>query len=573
MGAGNGRREIVKESSNVKGINQYLSEFLQKIPDDQYLCVKCSNVPEIKKIDFNSYEIEICCKEHGPKILPIKEYITEQSKFHYYNYQCDEDKSFQRDNINDIFNYCVMCKKNLCKKCSNKDDKTHKNCHYKVNELSSLDENNNYKTYSNYCQQCNLQLSNNKCGADRSHTTIKIKPVEKDDIQFLEKKVNDINKKMENLENLKKLLSIVVTTQKEHKFNYYHNANISNIVNSLKKNEENIQIKYENKMKNNEKKILEYLNTKLQLDLKGDEIRLDLNNQDISPNDLTLFSLIEFPNLESINLSNNELSDINVLNNFDLSKIKAIDLSYNKIKDLSPLKDISNTAQNLEKLFLNNNNITNADILKKQYFKKLKEVRLTDNKLSEEDINEIYGLINDREYSDSFLISYRINTEEFMTEQKIRIFGESFVRNNKKKCKIIINDSGEDKEVELTDSYKYKDGENELIIKFIKTGYITDMSYMFWRCTSLVDLPDISNFNMSDVENMSYMFYGCENLKELDDISKWNTSNVKYMQRMFCNCKSLYKLPPIENWNTEKVKNKEKMFDGCIRIIIPDKYD
>ena len=562
MGAGNGRREIVKENSNDKD-KIYLSEFLQKIPDDQYLCRKCSNVPEIKKIDFNNYEIEIYCKDHGRKILPIKEYITEQSKFHYYNLVCDGDKSLQRDNINEIFNYCVMCKKNLCKKCSNKDDKTHKSCHYKVNQLSSLDENNHYKTYSNYCEQCNLQLSSNKCRADKSHTIIRIKPAEKDDIQFLEKKINDITKKMENLDNLKKLLNIVVTTQKEHKFNYYHNANISNIVNSLKKDEEeDIQTKYQNKMKNNEKKLLEYLNIKLQLDLKGDEIRLDLNNQDISPNDLTLFSLIEFPNLETINLSNNELSDINLIKNFDLSKIKAIDLSYNKIKDLSPLKDISNTAQKLEKLFLNNNNITNADILKKQYFKKLKEVRLTNNKLSEEDIKEIYGLINEREYSDSFLISYRINTEEFMTEKKIRIFGESFVRNNKKKCKIVINNSGIDNEMELTDSYKYKDGEKELIIKFIKTGYITDMSYMFAKCTSLVDLLDISNFNMSDVENMSCMFYGCVNLKELDDISKWNTSNVKYMQKMFCNCKSLSKLPPIENWNTEKVENREGMFEN-----------
>ena len=70
-----------------------------------------------------------------------------------------------------------------------------------------------------------------------------------------------------------------------------------------------------------------------------------MNSLDISQNDLKLFSLIEFPNLESINLSNNELSDINILNNFNLSNVKSIDLSFNKIKDLFPLKDISNFAK------------------------------------------------------------------------------------------------------------------------------------------------------------------------------------------------------------------------------------
>ena len=38
---------------------------------------------------------------------------------------------------------------------------------------------------------------------------------------------------------------------------------------------------------------------------------------------------------------------------------------------------------------------------------------------------------------------------------------------------------------------------------------------------------------------MSYMFYGCSSLKSLPDISKWNTKNVIDMRDMFNECHNL----------------------------------
>ena len=49
------------------------------------------------------------------------------------------------------------------------------------------------------------------------------------------------------------------------------------------------------------------------------------------------------------------------------------------------------------------------------------------------------------------------------------------------------------------------------------------MSYMFYYCGSLNSLPDISNWNTSNVTDMSYMFFNCSSLKSLPDISNWNT--------------------------------------------------
>ena len=49
------------------------------------------------------------------------------------------------------------------------------------------------------------------------------------------------------------------------------------------------------------------------------------------------------------------------------------------------------------------------------------------------------------------------------------------------------------------------------------------------------------------------MFYKCESLIKLPDISKWDISNVTNMEKMFFGCKSLISLPDISDWNTYKV--------------------
>ena len=42
---------------------------------------------------------------------------------------------------------------------------------------------------------------------------------------------------------------------------------------------------------------------------------------------------------------------------------------------------------------------------------------------------------------------------------------------------------------------------------------------------------------------MEGMFYGCSSLSSLPDISKWNTSNVEDMYYMFHKCKDSLNIP------------------------------
>ena len=100
---------------------------------------------------------------------------------------------------------------------------------------------------------------------------------------------------------------------------------------------------------------------------------------------------------------------------------------------------------------------------------------------------------------------------------------------------------------------------------------VTNVSYMFFGCKSLISLPDISKWNTENISDMSYMFFGCNSLISLPDISKWNTENVTNMDRMFYQCHSLTSLPDISKWNTKKVTDMISFFSFCNSLIsLPD---
>jgi len=80
---------------------------------------------------------------------------------------------------------------------------------------------------------------------------------------------------------------------------------------------------------------------------------------------------------------------------------------------------------------------------------------------------------------------------------------------------------------------------------------LTDMSCCFYRCTSLVQAPEIPN----SVTNMAGCFYGCESLTQAPVIP----SSVTNMSYCFHGCKSLTQVPEIPN----SVTNMSSCFSSC----------
>ena len=156
-------------------------------------------------------------------------------------------------------------------------------------------------------------------------------------------------------------------------------------------------------------------------------------------------------------------------------------------------------------------------------------------------------------------IIYNIN-EKDEGYRYIKIFGSEFVKNNKNKCKMVIDN----KEYEIAEKYNTENyTKHELKIKLKGIDKVTNMSEMFYGRSSLSSMPDISKWITNNITNMSYMFYGCSSLLSLPNISKWITNNITNMSYMFYGCSLLLSLPDISKWNTNKVTNMSYLFYKC----------
>ena len=111
---------------------------------------------------------------------------------------------------------------------------------------------------------------------------------------------------------------------------------------------------------------------------------LHLNDNKIS--DIKIIEKVNFGELNELNLSDNEISDINILEKVNFSVLKELDLSNNNISDINILEKVN--FNELEELYLSSNKISDINILEKVNFKKLKLIDLNTNKISDISILE-----------------------------------------------------------------------------------------------------------------------------------------------------------------------------------------
>ena len=162
------------------------------------------------------------------------------------------------------------------------------------------------------------------------------------------------------------------------------------------------------------------------------------------------------------------------------------------------------------------------------------------------------------------IINYKIGKDE-----KIRIFGDKFVENNKGNFQMIINGNI----YELNRFYNIKnEKENEILeVKLKQIKDVTNISYIFSGCSLLTKLADILKWRTNKITDMSFMLEDCSKLLSLPDISKWNTNNVTNMRAIFAGCSKLSSLPDISKWNTNNVTTITGMFQGCSLLTeLPD---
>ena len=329
-------------------------------------------------------------------------------------------------------------------------------------------------------------------------------------------------------------------------------------------NSQNQDIIDNGKNKNNKSELKSYninkiknINDKANNNLSDDDNEFSLFNKDNEDN--------------NVGLKNDK-----VLNNININNDDNKNICNNKMDDFGNKINNSNNdnlMNNIENYMLmeeqeNNNNIIDEITIK---YKKQKSTAV-DVLLK----LQLYGL-NESNSSD-------------------KLFGENFVEINTHLCKIIIGN----KEYELK-SYLNKEcdevNKNEFEIKLKGINKVTQLTCMFCGCLSLdsiegfsnintskitrlshlfsfckiTSIPDISKWDISNVEGLDHMFLNCFNLISLPDISRWNTSNVKSMTNLFSNCSRLQYIPDISKWNTNNLESMSDLFYGCRNLkSIPD---
>ena len=166
-------------------------------------------------------------------------------------------------------------------------------------------------------------------------------------------------------------------------------------------------------------------------------------------------------------------------------------------------------------------------ILKKTVYDKLDD--LISKLLIEDPIKRISckEYYNHPFFKDEIILRYK--TDE---KKEKKILGKEFVEQNGNICYIMHKN----KEYELSKCFKVEENNDDKIIKIIGLNRVNNIIYMFYKCSSLVSIGDISNMNTRNINDMSYMFYECSSLKNITDISKWEISEVTNMSYMFAKC-------------------------------------
>ena len=105
-------------------------------------------------------------------------------------------------------------------------------------------------------------------------------------------------------------------------------------------------------------------------------------------------------------------------------------------------------------------------------------------------------------------------------KKNIKIFGNLFVNENRKKSRIILNNK-----IEELKNYITIDKKKDLKIKLEIYEYLISIKEMFNGCQEIKIIDKINTFY---VTNMSCLFYGCSSLSSLPDISIWILYFNKY---------------------------------------------
>ena len=564
--------------NNHKLQNLSISLFINlqnNIKEKDNYCINCNNNLNFYNYFYicscNNFICPLCIVEHNEKIknhyqiLNNKEFLI-----------CEKHKM--------LFNsFCKQCYKNLCNKCVDNHLEHNKNIilfkEIIQNSKTIYDIKNDIIIFKDYLDKYKYDLNKLKEKYIELEKNINIKFNNYNKLyNIMQNLIKDLDNEENTYENLSSILHLNLKKFNKEVFTIFENIKMKyyNLFEMEKKQKEIIFLYHYDNNENNKIKIFDkkfILNNRNKCKIFMNEKEIELAEYcDIDPKFSNKNIIIKFIEKQTINdmsymfYNCDSLISIHNFSNFDMSKVTNMNYmfygcsSLKYLNDFLLLRDIK--PKNISYMFFGCKALLNLPNITLWNLQNIKNQELIFGNINE-NIKEIYSNLSYFMNNEIDIIyKYEKNTN------KIKLFGKTFVENNKNNCKLIIN--GEI--LELCEYYEIKENENKNItLKLIEKNEIIDMSYMFHECVALLSIVDFSKWKANNINNTSYMFYGCSSLIDLSDISTLITDKLFDISYMFFGCISLRYLPDINKWNLKNVKNKENIL-GNINEKTREKY-
>ena len=366
---------------------------INEIPDDQYLCPKCWRIPEILNIHSDNGHVVLKCRYHGIFDLTIQEYcqIMKGSTFNYLNTKCFNCPKVLKSNKEDTFKYCYECQVVFCEECLNKNQLKEKKEHRRAHIDNSIPVNEkNHKCLEHYKSEFKsfcLDCEDNVCEKEKdtkhkTHNRIDLDKCK----QNSQKCIEIINYKNKMLADIIRFNNIIINSYVKFPDNYFHIKSLFNVAktiveeNKRDSREMECMINRLEKIHNAQKEAKERLIKEFNIDLKGKETKLSLRNRKLGDKGLKLISKIIFTNLKEIDLSENNIKNIEPLNEMNLPHLEYLNMSYNKIENIKPIAELN--SKNLKEISLQTNHITDMTPFLKSDFPALERLRVENNRIN-----------------------------------------------------------------------------------------------------------------------------------------------------------------------------------------------
>ena len=370
------KEEEEEEEASLNLINKKI------IPTDEFICPKCHDlIPEILDIHIDNKTIDFKCKKCGVEFeFFSKNYERElrNSDKIYFKEECNHCHGTPENN-EDIFSYCVDCKVYFCNKenCKNKhqDENHHK---FLINQRNQYCMDHPEEIKSIFCKNCQDNICiKTKSEKHKDHDLIELKDLNKD---FLKYKEIILEKNKELLKIIKFNQTIIDICRNEN--NYLYFKSLINIGKGFYKEKcrDSHDFKllfndYNNEIKESEE-IAEKIFNKKDVLITRNKENLLLNNK-INEDYSGLISKIRFNQLKLIDLSDNNLGNIEFLNYISLPFLEFLNLSHNKISNIDPIGEIK--SKSLAFIYFQNNEITDIGAFINNKFPTLQILRLENN--------------------------------------------------------------------------------------------------------------------------------------------------------------------------------------------------